>query len=61
MGTDTLDGPGSDMIEIGEVGVDGVERAGEEERNLRKAVLNNSTSVRARDPVQNLRCEGKFL
>jgi len=50
-----LDGPASDMIEMGEVGVEGVEKAGDVERGCKKAILNNSTLVWARDPVLDLR------
>ena len=41
MGTDSREGPASDMVESGEVGEVGVgeERAGETERNLRYAVV----------------------
>ena len=45
--------------EIGDVGVEGVEKAGEVEHNLRKAVLNNSALARAHDPVLSLRREGE--
>ena len=55
------EGPALDMVELGErgeVGVEGVEKAGEVERSLRKAVLNNSALARAHDPVLSLRREG---
>ena len=53
------DGPASDMVEIGEVGVEGVEKMGEVERGWRKAVLNTSSLARVHDPVLSLRREEK--
>ena len=53
------DGPASDMVEIGEVGEEGVEKTGEVERGWKKAVLKTSSLAWAHDPVLSLRREEK--
>ena len=54
------DGPASDMVEIGEVGVEGVEKTGEVERGWKEAILNTSSLAQAHDPVLSLRRERKI-